>query len=73
MKTSKNKSLLKIFLKRGRGLNEIPTPETECAEGVFQIQAHICGIKFSSNISINEVRVNEKKTNLNQRLKPLNH
>ena len=49
------------------------TPEAYCAEGVFQIQSPICGANFSSNISTTQVRVNEKKTNLTQPLKSLNH
>ena len=38
-----------------------PTPEGKCAEGVFQIQSPICGVNFSNNISITQVRVNERK------------
>ena len=38
-----------------------PTPEAKCAEGVFQIQSPICGVNFSNNISITQVRVNESK------------
>ena len=38
-----------------------PTPETKCAKGVFQIQSPICGVNFSINVSITQVRVTEKK------------
>ena len=38
-----------------------PTPETKCAEGVFQIQSPICDVNFSNNISITQARVNERK------------
>ena len=40
---------------------KLPTSETKCAEGVFQIQSPICGINFSNNVSITQVRVNERK------------
>ena len=50
-----------------------PTPEAKCAKGVFQIQSPICGVNFSNNISITQVSVNERKTNLTRPLKPLNH
>ena len=49
------------------------TPEVQRAEGVFQSQSHICGVNFSNNISIIQVRVNEGKTNLTKPLKVLNH
>ena len=49
------------------------TPEVQRAEGVFQSQSHICGVNFSNNISIIQVRVNERKTNLTKPLKVLNH
>ena len=38
-----------------------PTPETKGAKGVFQIQSTICGVTFSINISITQVRVTEEK------------
>ena len=38
-----------------------PTPEAKCAEGSFQIQFSICGVKFSNNISTTQVKVNESK------------
>ena len=41
-----------------------PTPEAQCAEGVFQIQFPICGVYFSNNISIPLARVNKRKTEL---------
>ena len=50
-----------------------PAPEKKRAKGVFQIQSPICGVNFSNNISITQVRVNERKTNLTRPLKPLNH
>ena len=54
-----------------------PTPEAQCAKGVFQIQSPIqspiCGVYFSNNISIPQVRVNKGKLNLIQPLKPFNH
>ena len=50
-----------------------PTPEAQCAEGVFQIQSPICGINISNNVSVTQVRVNERNTNLTQPLKSLNH
>ena len=50
-----------------------PTPEAKCAKGVFQIQSPICGVNFSNNISIIQIPVNDKKTNVIRPLKPLNH
>ena len=41
-----------------------PTPEAQCAEGVFQIQSPICDVYFSNNISIPQVRVNKRETEL---------
>ena len=49
-----------------------PTQETKCAKGVFQIQSPIGAVSFSNNISITQVRVNERQ-NLTRPLKPLNH
>ena len=46
-----------------------PTQETKWAEGVFQIQSPICDVNFSNNISVNQVRVDVRKTNLTQPLK----
>ena len=51
---------------------KFPNPEaywdwiwkTSSAEDVFQIQSPICGANFSNNISIAQVRVNERKPNL---------
>ena len=48
-----------------------PTPEAKCAEGVFQSQSPICGANFSNNISMTQVSVNERKTNLTRSLKAL--
>ena len=41
---------------------KFPTLETKCAEGIFQIQSPICGVNFSNNVSITQVRVNERKS-----------
>ena len=41
-----------------------PTPEIQCTEGIFQIQSPICDVYFSSNISIPQVRVNKRETEL---------
>ena len=41
-----------------------PSPEAYYAEGVFQIQATICVVNFSNIISIPEVRVNKRETEL---------
>ena len=38
------------------------TPEALSAEGAFQIQLPICGINFSINISIPQVKVNMRET-----------
>ena len=50
-----------FFKKEGRLYMKFRTPEAKCAKGVFQIQSPICGVIFSSNISITQIRVNEKK------------
>ena len=50
-----------------------PAPEAKFANVVFQIQSPICGVNFSNNITITQVRVNERKTNLTRPLKPPNH
>ena len=50
-----------------------PAPEAKCAKSVFQIQSPICGVDFSNNMSITQVRVNERKNNLTLPLKLLNH
>ena len=39
-----------------------PTPEAQCAEGVFQIQSPISDVYFSNNISVPQVRVNKRET-----------
>ena len=67
--TTKNFFKKKTF----HSLHEISTPEAQCAEGVFQIQFPICGVNISNNISVTQIRVNERKTNLTPILKPLNH
>ena len=40
------------------------TTEGLYAKGVFQIQSPICGVNFSNNISITQVRVNEREIEL---------
>ena len=39
-----------------------PTPNEECADGVFQTQNPICGVKFSNNISIPRARISKRET-----------
>ena len=41
-----------------------PTPETQYAEGAFQIQPPIYGVYFTNNISILQVRVNKSEAEL---------
>ena len=50
IKTSKNRSPLKISKNEDKLYIKSPTPETWCAESVFQIQSPICGFIFSHNI-----------------------
>ena len=38
-----------------------PTPEAKCGKGAFQIQSPICGVYFSNNISITQIKINERK------------
>ena len=38
-----------------------PTPEEKCAKGVFQMQSAICNVNFSNDVSITQVKVNERK------------
>ena len=40
------------------------TPEALYREGVFQIQSNICGVTFSDNILITQLRINERETEL---------
>ena len=47
------------FKKEDRLYMKYSTPEAKCAKSVLKIQAPICGVKFSNNISITQVRVNE--------------
>ena len=47
------------FKKEDRLYMKYSTPEAKCAKGVLKIQTPICGVKFSNNISITQVRVNE--------------
>ena len=63
----------KQFLKKNTGFTWNPQPQSQCAEGVFQIQFIICDANFSNNISITQVRVNDRKTSLSRPLKRLKH
>ena len=64
----------KTFFKKNNKLYiKSPTQQAKCAKEFFQIQSPICGVNFSNNISIIQVRVNEGKTNLTKPLKVLNH
>ena len=48
-----------IFFKRRRqNLHEV---KVKSAKGVFQIQSPICGVNFLNNISITQVRDNDRK------------
>ena len=47
---------------------KFPTPEVQCADGVFQIQSRICDVYFS-NISVPQVRVNKRETELDSTFK----
>ena len=38
-----------------------PTPQAKFAEGGFQIQSPICSANLSNNISITQVKVNDRK------------
>ena len=62
-----------FFTREDRLYMKSPTAEAKCAKCVFQIQSPIFVVNFSNNISITQVRVNERKTNLTRPLKPLNH
>ena len=64
IKISKNRSPLIIFRKEDRFSMKYPTQEAQCAEGIFQIQTPICGVNFSNNISIPQVRVKKRETEL---------
>ena len=41
-----------------------PTPEAQCAKGVFQIKSPTCGVYFPNKISILQVRVNKMESEL---------
>ena len=41
-----------------------PTLEAHYAEDIFQIQSPICGVYFSNNMWIPQVRVNKRETEL---------
>ena len=45
-----------------------PTPEAQCVKDIFQIQSPICGIHFSNNKSILQIRINCKETELDSTL-----
>ena len=49
------------FFHKKRLYMKSPAPETKCTKGVFQIQSPICGVNFSNNTSVTQVRVNERK------------
>ena len=50
-----------FFKKEDKLYLKSPTQEAKCAKSVFQIQSPICGVKFSNNKSVTQVRVNEMK------------
>ena len=50
-----------ILLKKDRVYMKSPTPQAECAKAVFQIQSPICSANLSNNISITQVKVNDRK------------
>ena len=52
-------------------LHEIPNPRGKVRRRCFQSQSPSCGANFSNNISITQVRVNERKNNLTRSLKAL--
>ena len=60
------------FLKKDRLYMKSPTTEAQCA-CIFKIQSPICGANFSNNISITQLRVNERRTNLTGPNFPLMH
>ena len=41
-----------------------PNPETQCPKDIFQIQSPICSVYFSNNLSIPQIRVNKRETEL---------
>ena len=41
-----------------------PSPEVWCAESDFQMQSPIYDVNFSNNISMTQVMVNERETEL---------
>ena len=64
----------KNFLKKKTGFAWNPKSQRHSVQArCFQIQSPICYVKFSNNVSVRWVRVNERKTNLNQPLKSYNH
>ena len=64
----------KNFLKKKTGFAWNPQSQRHSVEArCFQIQSPICYVKFSNNVSVRWVRVNERKTNLNRPLKSYNH
>ena len=71
IKTSKNRSPLKILKKRRQALYEIPNPRGSVEKVLFKFNPLL--VVFSNNISIPQVRVNKKETELDLTLKLLNH
>ena len=64
----------KNFLKKRTGFAWNPQSQRYSVEArCFQIQSPICYVKFSNNVSVRWVRINERKTNLNRPLKSYNH
>ena len=54
-----------IFLKKRRqALHGITKPERSVQNVFFKFNLLFFGVNFSNNISINQVRVNERKTNV---------
>ena len=54
-----------IFLKKRRqALHGIAKPEHSVQNVFFKFNLLFFGVNFSNNISINQVRVNERKTNV---------
>ena len=64
----------KNFLKKKAGLTWNPQSQRHSVQArCFQIQSPICYVKFSNNVSVRRIRVNDRKTNLNRPLKSYNH
>ena len=48
-----------------------PTPKAQCLGGIVKIQPPTCDVNFSNNISIPQVRVNKRETELDSIFKIL--